>query len=98
MPMSAAAKEACMDWNWKVAVARWCGRALATLTVGALLGFVPAVASAQIADAVIEVIAVDESQAVLPGVTVTVGVGGIDVVVRAMRAGARSRIMSTMQI
>ena len=48
------------------------GRVLAALAVGALLGFVPAPASAQIADAVIEVIAQDESQAVLPGVTVTV--------------------------
>jgi hypothetical protein len=67
-----AAKEACMDRNSKRAAVRWCGRVLATLTVGAMLGFTPAVASAQIADAVIEVIALDESQAVLPGVTVTV--------------------------
>lgn len=48
------------------------GRVLAALVIGALLGFLPALASAQIADAVIEVIAQDESQAFLPGVTVTV--------------------------
>lgn len=45
---------------------------LAVALVALVLGLVPAAARAQIADAVIEVHAQDESQAVLPGVTVTV--------------------------
>jgi hypothetical protein len=60
-----------MDSKWKCIVAGWSGRVLAALAVGALVALVPAPASAQIADAVIEVVAMDESQAVLPGVTVT---------------------------
>ena len=45
---------------------------MAIVLVGALLGLAPAPARAQVADAVIEVVAQDQSQAVLPGVTVTV--------------------------
>ena len=45
---------------------------MAFVLVGALLGLAPAPARAQVADAVIEVVAQDQSQAVLPGVTVTV--------------------------
>ena len=45
---------------------------LAAAPLAALLALVPAAADAQVADAVIEVLAQDESQAVLPGVTVTV--------------------------
>ena len=45
---------------------------MAAILVGVLLGLAPAPARAQVADAVIEVFAQDESQAVLPGVTVTV--------------------------
>ena len=48
------------------------GRVLAAVVVGVVLGLVPTLARAQVADAVIEVVAQDESQAVLPGVTVTV--------------------------
>jgi hypothetical protein len=47
------------------------GRRLA-LVLGLLAAVAPGVARAQVADAVIEVVAQDESQAVLPGVTVTV--------------------------
>ena len=45
---------------------------MATILVGVLSGLVPHPASAQVADGVIEVMAQDESKAVLPGVTVTV--------------------------
>ena len=45
---------------------------MAAILVGVLLGLAPAPARAQVADAVIEVLAQDQSQAVLPGVTVTV--------------------------
>jgi len=45
---------------------------MAVILAGVLLGLVPAAARAQVADAVIEVAAQDQSQAVLPGVTVTV--------------------------
>ena len=45
---------------------------MAVILVGVLVGLVPSPARAQVADAVIEVLAQDESQAVLPGVTVTV--------------------------
>jgi hypothetical protein len=45
---------------------------LAAIIAGMVLGLVPAPARAQVADAVIEVLAQDQSQAVLPGVTVTV--------------------------
>ena len=48
------------------------GRWWLAAVAGVLLGLAPAAAHAQIADAVIEVLAQDESQAVLPGVTVTV--------------------------
>jgi hypothetical protein len=48
------------------------GRALAALIVVASVMVFPALASAQIADATIEVLAQDESKAILPGVTVTV--------------------------
>ena len=45
---------------------------MAVILVGALAGLVPQPAGAQVADGVIEVMAQDESKAVLPGVTVTV--------------------------
>jgi hypothetical protein len=45
---------------------------MAVVLVGALAGLVPQPAGAQVADGVIEVMAQDESKAVLPGVTVTV--------------------------
>jgi len=45
---------------------------VAAIFVGMLIGLVPSPASAQVADAVIEVLVQDQSQAVLPGVTVTV--------------------------
>ena len=45
---------------------------MAAILVGVLLGLAPAPARAQVADAVIEVFVQDQSQAVLPGVTVTV--------------------------
>ena len=45
---------------------------VAAIFVGVLIGLVPSPARAQVADAVIEVLAQDQSQAVLPGVTVTV--------------------------
>ena len=45
---------------------------MAAILVGVLLGLAPAPARAQVADGVIEVVAQDESKAVLPGVTVTV--------------------------
>lgn len=48
------------------------GFALAALMISASAMLFPALASAQVSDAVIEVIAQDESKAVLPGVTVTV--------------------------
>ena len=52
--------------------AAWAAAQLAALIIGASLMLFPALASAQIADAVIEVLAQDESKAMLPGVTVTV--------------------------
>ena len=61
-----------MDMLWNRIVAGRGGRALAAVTAGALLLLAPALASAQVADAVIEVVALDESSAILPGVTVTV--------------------------
>ena len=45
---------------------------VAAIFVGVVIGLVPSPARAQVADAVIEVLAQDQSQAVLPGVTVTV--------------------------
>jgi hypothetical protein len=48
------------------------GRAVAAMIIGATLMLFPAIASAQVADAVIEVLAQDQSKAILPGVTVTV--------------------------
>jgi hypothetical protein len=45
---------------------------MVAILIGALVGLVPAPARAQVADGVIEVVAQDQSQAVLPGVTVTV--------------------------
>jgi len=45
---------------------------MAVLLIGALAGLAPQPAAAQVADGVIEVMAQDESKAVLPGVTVTV--------------------------
>jgi hypothetical protein len=45
---------------------------VAAIFVGVLIGLVPSPARAQVADAVIEVLVQDQSQAVLPGVTVTV--------------------------
>jgi hypothetical protein len=45
---------------------------MAVILVGALVGLVPSPARAQVADAVIEVLVQDQSQAILPGVTVTV--------------------------
>ena len=45
---------------------------VAAIFVGMLIGLVPSPARAQVADAVIEVLVQDQSQAVLPGVTVTV--------------------------
>jgi len=48
------------------------GRALTALIVVASVMVFPALASAQIADATIEVLAQDETKAILPGVTVTV--------------------------
>jgi hypothetical protein len=45
---------------------------MAAIFVGVLIGLVPSPARAQVADAVIEVLVQDQSQAVLPGVTVTV--------------------------
>ncbi len=44
---------------------------LAFLAGLVLSSLIPAVATAQVADATIEVVVVDESRAVLPGVTVT---------------------------
>jgi len=48
------------------------GRVAAALVIGASLMLFPVLVKAQIADAVVEVLAQDESKAVLPGVTVTV--------------------------
>jgi hypothetical protein len=45
---------------------------MTAILVGVLIGSAPAPARAQVADGVIEVVAQDQSQAVLPGVTVTV--------------------------
>jgi hypothetical protein len=45
---------------------------MAVFLLGALAGLAPQPAGAQVADGVIEVMAQDESKAVLPGVTVTV--------------------------
>ncbi len=45
---------------------------VAAIFVGMLIGLVPSPAPAQVADAVIEALVQDQSQAVLPGVTVTV--------------------------
>jgi hypothetical protein len=45
---------------------------MAAILVGVLVGLVPSPARAQVADAVIEVLVQDQSQAILPGVTVTV--------------------------
>lgn len=45
---------------------------VAAIFVGILVGLVPSPAPAQVADAVIEALVQDQSQAVLPGVTVTV--------------------------
>jgi len=45
---------------------------MAIILVGVLVGLAPSPAPAQVADGVIEVVAQDQSQAVLPGVTVTV--------------------------
>jgi len=61
-----------MDRNCMRRAALRVGRVLATLVAGALIVSAPATVSAQIADAVIEVVAQDEQQAMLPGVTVTV--------------------------
>jgi hypothetical protein len=45
---------------------------MAVILVGVFCGLAPVPVGAQVADAVIEVVAQDQSQAVLPGVTVTV--------------------------
>lgn len=58
-----------MERNWMRIPA---GGLLTAVLVAAIVGLAPAPARAQIADAIIEVIAQDQSQAVLPGVTVTV--------------------------
>jgi hypothetical protein len=55
--------------EWTRSLGGW---ALAAMIMGATLILFPALASAQVADAVVEVLVVDESKAVLPGVTVTV--------------------------
>ncbi len=55
--------------EWTRSLGGW---ALAAMIIGATLVLFPALASAQVADAVVEVLVVDESKAVLPGVTVTV--------------------------
>ncbi len=47
-------------------------RPLAAVAIAALLFWIPAAAAAQVADAVIEVLLVDQTEQVLPGVTVTV--------------------------